>query len=243
MPNNKSQAGATRHDRMITLTVRRSHLFGVLGFVLGVLSTVVVGNLNRNGAEVGLPQALNAAEPPYDAFAQQPVDVDIEDRPFTGPIDAPVTIVEFTDYQCPFCQQHHRMLPALLDQYGDQVQYVVRNFPISSIHPHAMKAAEAAECALDQDLFWPYRDKLFAAETLDQDNLIEIANELDMDKEKFETCLTSGVKTDVVNRDLTDGVRYGVTGTPSFFINGNPVEGALTLDAFAYAITNAIDEQ
>ncbi len=183
MPNNKSQADATRHDRMITLTVRRSHLFGVLGFVLGVLS------------------------------------------------------------QCPFCQQHHRMLPALLDQYGDQVQYVVRNFPISSIHPHAMKAAEAAECALDQDLFWPYRDKLFAAETLDQDNLIEIANELDMDKEKFETCLTSGVKTDVVNRDLTDGVRYGVTGTPSFFINGNPVEGALTLDAFAYAITNAIDEQ
>ncbi len=167
-----------------------------------------------------------------------------EARPYRGPADAPVTIVEFTDYQCPFCTRHYQQTyPLLLEEYGDRVKYIVRNFPIVQNHPHAMKAAEAAECAFDQGKFWDYHDRLFENNTaLNSKNLRRYAEDVGLDTLRFNECLGSGRKSQIVARDLEDGSRNGVRGTPTFFINGEVLIGAQPYEVFRYYIETALRE-
>ena len=124
------------------------------------------------------------------------VQISVAGRPFSGPEDAPVTLVEFSDYQCPFCARHFRQtLPQLLSNYGNQVKYVIFNYPISTIHPLAQKASEAAECAYDQDKFWEYHDLLFNnQQALDTASLKGYATSLGLNTDTFNTCLDSGEK-------------------------------------------------
>ena len=169
---------------------------------------------------------------------------ELDGRPSLGPEEAAVTIVEYTDYECPFCGRHFReTLPQLLGEYEGTIKYVVLNFPISDIHPFAQQAAEAAECAHDQGEFWAYHDLLFQNQAaLDVESLKLYAEQVGLDADEFSACLESGAKADLVLADFEDGVSYGVSGTPAFFINGQILVGAHPFDRFQALIDNALEK-
>ena len=224
----------------ITVSVKKHHMYLGLGVVLGFgvgYATAMVLSLR-----VAAAPAAVAALPDFGELTS--VEVQIEGRPYRGPDDAPVTVVEFTDYECPFCARHFQeTYLGLLSEYEGTLKYVIRNFPLSSIHPQAQRAAEAAECAEEQGRFWEYHDLLFQrAPALAIENLTAYATEVGLDTERFQDCVESGRKADVVAEDLEDGLSYGVTGTPAFFINGRRVVGALSLDDFESYIDAALDE-
>jgi protein-disulfide isomerase len=147
-------------------------------------------------------------------------DIAIDDRPWKGGANAPVIIVEFTDYQCPSCGATQPVLEEVAKEYGDKVKLVVRNFPLAQ-HVHAFKAAEASEAAREQGKYWEYVALLFANQkALDVPNLKEYASRLGLDRNKFDAALDSGRFSAKVKRDLADGERIGVDSTPSVYING-----------------------
>ena len=156
------------------------------------------------------------------------------DRGFAlGPKDAPVTIVEFSDFQCPFCKTATATIKQVLDKYPDKVRLVFRDYPLASIHPQAPKAHEAARCAADQAKFWEYHDVLFErSPKIAPQDLKQYAQELKLDATAFGQCLDSGKYTAEVDKDFQEGVGLGLTGTPSFFINGKQIVGAQPLAAF-----------
>jgi protein-disulfide isomerase len=156
--------------------------------------------------------------------------------PFRGPAEAPVTIVEFSDFHCPYCKQVLTTLTQILSRYGDKVKLVFRDFPLDG-HPVARRAAEAARCAKDQDKFWEYHDLLFAnAPKASPEQLKEFAKQVGLDVSSFERCLSSGTHAAAVQRDVDEGLRLGVTGTPGFFVNGRLLSGAQPLEQFVRAI-------
>ena len=170
---------------------------------------------------------------------------DIAQRPVLGKADAPVTVVEFTDYQCPFCEQYFKQTyPQLLKDYVDtgKVKYIVKNFPLTQIHPNALPAAEAAECAGAQGKYWEMHDKLFGSQSewSGQSNAMDTfkkyAADLSLDKDKFNTCLDTGQFQSEIDADQKEGIAAGVTGTPAFFINGVLLSGAQPIQAFKQAI-------
>jgi protein-disulfide isomerase len=168
-----------------------------------------------------------------------PVRASLGDVPALGRPDAPVTLVEFSDYQCPFCQRFFAAtLPALKKDYIDtgKVRYVFRDFPLDQIHPQARKAAEAAHCAGEQGKYWEMHDVLFGnQQALQPPKLSEHARALGLDGARFDECLTSGKHAARVSQGLTDGQAAGVQGTPGFVVAkttpGDSVEGALVVGA------------
>lgn len=216
----------------ITLRVRKTHLYMAVALLVGFGGGMATMGILRSPASDG-PDLLPPAPP-----SSGPIDVAIEGRPTRGPADAPVTLVEFTDYQCPYCGQHFReTYPELLSRYDGQLRYVVRNFPVRTLHPHAERAAAAAECAHEQERFWEYHDLLFErSPALDPRSLEAYAEEVRLDTERFQQCLEAERIETLVRRDFDDGVAYGVRATPTFFINGHRLVGALPLDQFATLI-------
>ena len=211
---------------------------GLAGYFFGVFA------YNR-GAEAagGNPQAEVAVTPqpqqqPPTELPARLDDVSVDDDPVMGNEDAPVVIVEFSDFQCSYCARFYQdTLPQLFEEYGDDIQFVYRDYPLSPIHPHAQEAAEAAECANDQDAFWEYHDLLFDNQTaLDTESLISYAEELELDTDEFTDCLESGKYTDEVLADFEEGRSYGVSGTPTFFINGVRLVGAQPFANFQQVI-------
>jgi len=169
---------------------------------------------------------------------------EMEGRSVHGPEDAPVTIVEYTDYQCSFCRRYNRLiLPQILEDYDGQVRYLVRHFPLAQLHPEAAGAAEAAVCAERQGQFWEYHDLLFAQERgLSTESLLTYADQAGLDPGEFTRCLASDEPARVVFDDMERGGTYGVRGTPAFFINGRVVYGAQPLEAFKRTIDAALEE-
>jgi len=165
-----------------------------------------------------------------------PIDASVDDDPSLGKEDAPVTIVEFSDFQCPFCGRFEKdTFGKIKEEYIDtgKVKLVFRDFPLTSIHPYAQKAAEASECADEQGKFWKYHDKLFEnQEALTVDDLKKYADDLNLNNDKFEKCLDNGDMEKEVQNDIDDGTKYSVTGTPAFFINGVILEGAQPFENF-----------
>ena len=161
-----------------------------------------------------------------------------DDDPSWGPVDAPVTIVEFGDYQCPFCKTFwDETLPQIQDTYEGLVRFVYRDSPLTSIDTDAQKAAEASECADDQGRFWEYHALLWAnQQELDVASLKTYAGELGLNTATFDDCLDSGKNAQEVQKDYNDGVSYGVTGTPWFFINGQQLPGAQPFSEFQTVI-------
>lgn len=165
------------------------------------------------------------------------LDVPISGAPIRGAANAPVTLVEFSDFHCPFCKQVLPTLAQLLARYPGKVRLVFRDFPIDSLHPQARRAAEAARCAQDQGKFWEYHDLLFAnAPQASPEELGRFAQQVGLDLAKFEPCLSGGLHRAAVQRDIEEGTRLGVDGTPAFFINGRPLSGAQPLEAFVRVI-------
>jgi protein-disulfide isomerase len=158
-----------------------------------------------------------------------------------GRDDAPVTIVAFTDFHCPYCQRAEPTLELVLAKYGNRVRVVHRDFPIDALHPEARRAHEAARCAGAQGAFWEYRDALFEgppAKTLDQ--LTSIAGRLGLSLESFARCVQEATFSKAVQLDVAEGHRAGVTATPTFFINGRRLQGARSLGSFSQIIEEEV---
>jgi protein-disulfide isomerase len=153
---------------------------------------------------------------------------------------APVMIVEFSDYQCPYCHQVEPTVKQVLAKYGDKVSLSYRDFPLTAIHSQAMISAEASRCALEQGKFWEYHDQLFTASKLEKDDLIGYARNLKLDEKQFESCLSSEKYKADIDKDTEEGRKAGVTGTPGFFINGVALSGAQGQDAFARVIDDEL---
>ncbi|HEU4340435.1 MAG TPA: DsbA family protein [Candidatus Binatia bacterium] len=167
-------------------------------------------------------------------------DLSIKGDPFKGPETAPVTIVKFEDFQCPFCKQGQPIFAELLSRYNGKIRVVHKDLPLDSIHPQARPAAEAARCAQEQQKFWDYHDKLYAsAPHLAAADLKTYAKEVGLDLGLFERCLNAGKYKELVQNNLMQGAKLGITGTPTFFINGREVSGAQPIEAF----TTIIDEE
>ena len=154
-------------------------------------------------------------------------------EPFKGSEKAPVTIVKFEDFQCPFCNQVQPTFNELLSRYDGKVRLVHKDFPLESLHPQARQAAEAARCAYEQGKFWEYHDKLYAnSPKASADDLKNYAKEVGLNVDSFDRCLVSGKYKAVVQQDLKEGTQLGLSGTPTFFINGREISGNQPLTAF-----------
>jgi len=160
-----------------------------------------------------------------------------------GNSDAPITIVEFGDFQCPFCREVQSTLKAVMDKYQGRVRLGFRDFPLRQIHPQAQSAAEAGRCAAEQGKFWEYHDLLYANQgKLDQNGLKEQARTAALDVERFDACLAGGRFKPQIESDLQSGTGAGITGTPGFFINGVPLTGAQPLSEFEKIIDSQLVE-
>ena len=167
--------------------------------------------------------------------------IEAGDNPAKGPANAPITIVEFSDFQCPYCSRVVPTLQKLHESYGDKVRIVFRDLPLQ-MHAQAPKAAEAAACANEQGKFWEMHDKLFASQQkLQVADLKQHAVDLGLTADTFNQCLDSGKFAESVKRDSEDGARYGLSGTPGFFINGRLLVGAQPYEAFAQVIDEELD--
>jgi len=160
-----------------------------------------------------------------------------EGAPFRGRDRAPVTIIEFSDFHCPFCNRAQTTLAQVMARYGDRVKLVYRHFPIDQLHPQARRAAEAAVCANDQGKFWAYHDQLYAAGAdASPDRLKALAQAAGLNIQAFDQCLSSGKQQQAVQKDVDEAVRLGIGGTPAFIINGRWLSGAQPLESFARVI-------
>ncbi len=216
----------------------------------------IAGNqrLARTPREQIAPQVrAYLAENALYADLEKKFDVDRSLEPYRVAVDAgkgvtkggdkaTVEIVEFSDFQCPYCKQVTPALDSVVEKYGDKVKLVFRQFPLTSIHPEAFKASEAALCASDQGKFWEMHDLMFEEQRqLALDNLKEKAERLGLDAGEFNACLDSGQYAAQVQADLKAGALAGVTGTPALFINGRPYSGARTVAGMSEVIEEELE--
>jgi protein-disulfide isomerase len=185
--------------------------------------------------EMGIEVLLPAYEPPKVAVAAV--------GPSKGPDGAPVTIVEFSDYECPFCVRAEATVKDLLAKYPGKIKLVYRDYPLP-MHPRAPKAAEAAHCAGDQGKYWEMHDKLFTpGAKLEVADLKTHARDVGLDGGKFDKCLDSGEKAKDVDANRKAGDEAGVSGTPAFFINGRLLSGAQPLEAFSAIVDQELKQK
>jgi protein-disulfide isomerase len=166
-----------------------------------------------------------------------------EDRDhIQGPASATVTLLEYGDYECPYCGAAYPIIKDVHARMGESLRFVFRNFPITTSHPHAEQAAEAAEAAAAQNRFWPMHDLLYEnQQNLEDDDLRAYARQLDLDVDLFDRELTQHVHAARVREDFMSGVRSGVNGTPSFYINGVRYDDSYERDSLLAALKAATD--
>ena len=206
----------------------------------------VNNRINALGGSVAGAQAGEAQQQPS---PQQPrIQASADDDPVKGSADAKITIVEFSDFQCPFCARFYtETLPMIEKNYIDtgKVKLVYRDFPLS-FHQNAQKAAEAAECADEQGAFWDYHNSLFENQdewsSAGAKKFVEYASGFGLDEEEFNDCLDSGKYKDEVQNDFSAGSGYGVSGTPTFFINSVMLVGAQPYSVFQQAIEAELEK-
>ncbi len=229
-----------------TITISKVTLWKYSTFILAALLVIFVFVFFTRDAPSGpvTGQAVNnpggAAPTPQPPAPGGKVDVSIDDDALLGDKNAPVTLIEFSDYQCPFCERFwQQTLPEIKREYIDtgKVKLVYRDFPLTSIHPMAQPAAEATECVREKggdEAYWKMHDKIFEnQQALSVDNLKKWAKELGQD---IGSCLDSGKFRGEVQKDTQEGSAAGVQGTPAFFVNGRLISGAQPFPNFKQAI-------
>jgi protein-disulfide isomerase len=237
-----------------TFTFKATHFYAVLvvlAFAIGILLGYFVwGRAPAAPTVVAMPVTPQVVATP--TLEHVHYSIPTEGFPSVGPAGAPITIVEFSDYQCPYCTAwHEQTYQPLLDAYPGKIRFVYRNYPLS-FHQNALMGAEAALCAGDQNAYWKMHDKLFsekdmmnnqAGTTLDADAFTKFATDIGLDGTAFKTCLTSEKYKQAVLADLdfanhlpTENGEAAVGGTPTFFINGTRLVGAYPLSAFKQII-------
>lgn len=229
-------------DNENTITFNRTTFFSILvvvAFCVGVLTGFFIWGNNPTVAAQPSPSgqvdSLPAEEPQYVRY-----EVTTEGYPSIGPEDAPITIVEFSDFQCPFCKRFHAdTYQALLETYPGQIRFVYRNLPLESIHPDAMSAAVASLCANEQNVYWDYHDKLLSNDLLGREVYEQYASDLNLNTDEFSACLDSGKFDTFISEDMDFALNLGVQSTPTFFINGLAIVGAQPITSFQ----NIIDKE
>ena len=186
-------------------------------------------------------QKLRAAADVKIALDPPRLPVDLSRAPKRGPENAPVTIVEFSDFQCSFCRRVQPTLAALQRRYGGKLRWSFKDLPLVSIHPAARKAAEAARCAGEQGKFWQYREALFQNTKISDDLHDLLSAKLELDRQVFQSCLDSGKFKPLVDADTAEAQAFGISGTPAFMINGILVSGAQPLDVFTALIDRELE--
>lgn len=190
---------------------------------------LAAGGNNAQQPAAAAPTDPTAANPQAAPPSNPPAAVSAADH-IRGNKDAKVTLIEYSDYECPFCQKHEATIAQILKDYPKDVRLVYRYFPLTSIHPDAQRAAVAAECAAKQNKFWEMHDKLFKlgeAQTLDANSIKDAAKGLGLNTNDFNKCLDGNETLAVVNAEYSEGGNAGVSGTPATFVNGQMVEGAV----------------
>jgi protein-disulfide isomerase len=220
---------------------------GAAGGFDGVGSLAEIGTQGQKveaGSAADVPSnAAQAAAAAEDVVGEVPV-VTAADHVFGDP-KAPVTIIEYSDFQCPFCSRFHPIMKQVMETYAGKVKWVYRHFPLS-FHPHAEPAAEAAECASEQGKFWEYADKLFENQSsLGDDLYARLASDLGLDKSSFDACLKSDKYLERIASDVQGGANAGVSGTPGSFVidadgNAKVIKGALPFETVASVIDQAL---
>lgn len=218
------------------ITFQRSHLYAALlplAFVTGLAAGFLFWGRSQPAT---VPTTTPAAATQDTSASDEPTRYDIptDDDPSYGPDNAPITLIEFSDYECPYCRKwHSEVFPLLLQTYPDKIRFVYRDFPLSSIHGNATPAAEAANCAGEQSQYWEYNNLLFSnALGLGSDAYIGYSQQLKLDAEKFQQCLDSRKYQAEVEADYEYAANLGIRSTPTFFINGLAVVGAQGFDVF-----------
>lgn len=234
----KSASALVQED---TITFKRTHFYPgltVLAFAAGVL----LGYIVWGGGAPETQTASQSSSTGLEAPATQQTEyirynIPTDNAYAIGPADAPITIVEFGDYQCPFCRRwYDEVYEPLLAAYPGKIRMVYRHLPLTSIHPDAMSAAEAAMCAGDQDAFWQYHEKLFSSESLGMNTYLKYAQDLGLNRTAFEACLRDRKYQQTIQADSDFALNLGVRSTPTFFINGLAVVGAQPLEVFKQVI-------
>ncbi len=230
-----------------TITFKRTHFYSVLvvlAFAIGILTGYIVWGLapRSQQAIVNNPSVAQGpvVEAPLATQASQftRYDIPFDGFPSQGSMDAPIVIVEFSDFQCPFCKRFQdETAKQLLAAYPDKIRFVYRHLPLTSIHPEAFPSAEASMCANEQNAFWEYHDKIFEnQDKLGRELYMQIAGDLNLDTTAFEDCLNTEKYKDLVQQDSDFALNLGVQSTPTFFINGLALVGAQPLSAFTQLI-------
>jgi protein-disulfide isomerase len=225
-----------------TITFKRSHLYVVmipLAFVLGLSVGFLFWGRDQAQPPSAAPQAIvqdAPVAPTQETFRRY--DVPVGDNPILGPANAPITIIEFSDYQCPYCRKWEtEAWPQIQAAYPGKIRLVYRDFPLYSIHPESEAAAIAAYCAGDQQKYWAYHDLLFSDQLpLGQDSYIKYAAQIKLDVNQFTQCITAQKFKDNVTKNYQYASNLGVNSTPTFFVNGIPMVGAQPFDAFKQLI-------
>lgn len=244
-PQEDSQSTQLQTDSN-TITFKRSHLYSVLlpmAFVIGLsVGYLFWGRSTSSAVSVANdptgPQSVAQAQNPEATPSFRRYQIDEDDNPVYGPANAEITIIEFSDYECPYCQKWHvEVLPRLLTDYSGQIRLVFRDFPLTNIHPNAIGAAVAANCAGEQNAYWEYNQALFTTQQgLNLGYYRDLANDMNLDLDAFQTCMQDETHADEVQADLEYAVNLGVRSTPTFFINGIPVVGAQPYEVFSQII-------
>lgn len=242
------------------VTFKRSHFYSVLvvlAFAAGILigyaawgRDTVPATVAQQLAAISSSLATGSDTAPSGQVAEVPADEDpqfirydipTEGYPSLGPDDAEIVIVEFSDFQCPYCQRfHEETYPDLLAAYPGKIRFVYRNFPLPpSMHPDAKSAAVASLCANDQNSYWDYHGKLFSGLPLGEETYLQYATELNLNIEEFTACLSSGKHDSFIEQDMEFSANLGVQSTPTFFVNGLAIIGAQPLSSF----TRLIDKE
>ncbi|MCC2647813.1 MAG: protein-disulfide isomerase [Nitrososphaeraceae archaeon] len=162
------------------------------------------------------------------------VPVNIGSDHIRGSINAPIVVVEYGDYECPYTGMAYPIVKKIMRHMVDKIYFVFRNFPLNDIHPHAQHAAEAAEAAVAQDKFWEMHDYLFEHQkALDDSHLLEHAQKVGLDIDRFKKEMSGHIYAPLINKSLKNGIDSGVEGTPTFFVNGVRYEDSWDLDTFS----------
>lgn len=168
---------------------------------------------------------------------------DADDDPFLGPVDAPVEIIGFEDFQCPYCARAEPIIMEVLAQYPNDVKFVYRDFPLHTIHDQAIAAAQAGECADAQGLFWPWHDEAYENQSAlnAAPAIFSVwAETAGLDVDEFDDCVAAGTYATEVQKDQDEGLLAGVQATPTFFINGYKIEGVLNVDQWKELVDAAL---
>ena len=170
--------------------------------------------------------------------------VDLNRDHIQGPDTAPVTLVEYGDYECSYCGQAYSIIKQVQEYFGDNLRFVFRNFPLTQVHPHAQRAAEAAEEAAAQNKFWEMHDYLYEhQQSLDDKHLQKYAKIVGLNLKKFDEDMDNHIHASKIREDFLSGIQSGVNGTPSFYINDRRYDGSWDFDALIQMLSSAVDNQ